>query len=57
MRPDIVVRRSAKETEVFVDGKLVPKNGMIAVDCQIRPDLLTEVVVRYVTDSFSSTGP
>lgn len=57
MLPNIVVRRSAKETEVFVDGALVPKNGMVAVDCEVRPDSLTEVVVRYVTDSFSANGP
>lgn len=57
MLPDISVVRGSQETEVFVDGVLVPKNGMISVDCEIRPDSLTEVVVRYVTDSFSAAGP
>lgn len=57
MLPNIVVRRNVKETEVFVDGDLVPKNGMISVNCEVRPDSLTEVVIRYVTDSFSASGP
>ena len=56
MFPDITVCRGPEMTDVLVDGVRVPAKGLVSVDCQIRPDSLTEVIFRYVTDSFSVTG-